>query len=94
MPDKHAAIRSVVHRISSDSHNTYGYRRIWWQLRHLGITISEKVVRRLMREEAITVRFPKRKVKYSSYQGEISFGSAEPGQPLFSCYCCEYVVVD
>ncbi|WP_412728278.1 IS3 family transposase, partial [Corynebacterium belfantii] len=35
----------MVHRISSDSHNTYGYRRIWWQLRHLGITISEKVVR-------------------------------------------------
>lgn len=72
MPDKHAHVREVLHQISDQSHNTYGYRRIWWELRHRGIIMSEKVVRRLMREEGITPRFPKRKWKYSSYQGEIS----------------------
>lgn len=71
-PDKHAHIRSMLHQIHTRSHNTYGYRRMWWELRHRGIIISEKVVRRLMHEEGITPRFPKRKRKFSSYQGEIS----------------------
>lgn len=75
-PDKHAHIREMLHEISSESNNTYGYRRLWWELRHRGIVISEKVVRRLMHEEGIHPWFPKRKWRYSSYQGEIS--SAPP----------------
>lgn len=51
---------------------TYGYRRLWRELRHRGIVISEKVVRRLMHEEGIRPWLPKRKWRYSSYQGEIS----------------------
>lgn len=71
-PDKHEHIRDILHAIDAQSDNTYGYRRMWWKLRHRGIIISEKVVRRLMREEGIVPRFPKRKWRYSSYQGEIS----------------------
>ena len=34
--------------------------------------MSEKVVRRIMREEGLAVSYAKRKAKYSSYKGEIS----------------------
>ncbi len=40
-------------------------------MRNDGIRISEKVIRRLMKEESLTVAFVKKK-KYNSYQGEIS----------------------
>ncbi|WP_412728450.1 IS3 family transposase [Corynebacterium belfantii] len=71
-PDKHAHIREMLHEISSESNNTYGYRRLWWELRYRGIVISKKVVRRFMHEEGIRPWFPKRKWRYSSYQGEFS----------------------
>lgn len=34
--------------------------------------MSEKVVRRIMREEGLTVSYAKKKARYSSYKGEIS----------------------
>lgn len=71
-PDKYAHIRNMLHEISSELNNTYGYRRLWWELRHRGIVISEQVVRRLMYEEEIRPWFPKRTWRYCSYQGEIS----------------------
>ena len=49
----------------------YGYRRIYGLLRREGRTVSEKVVRRIMQEERLTVTC-KRRRKYNSYQGEIS----------------------
>lgn len=52
--------------------------------------VSEKVIRRLMREEDIQVRTPPRKYRYSSYRGEVSpapanlvkrnFHADEPGR--------------
>ena len=54
------------------SGHTYGSPRIWLALRNRGVFISEKVVRRLMKEEQIEVRYTKRKRKYSSYIGEIA----------------------
>ena len=48
-----------------------GYRRIHVVVTAGGKIISEKVIRRLMKEEGLTVHSVKRK-KYSSYQGEIS----------------------
>lgn len=65
-------VRLRIAEIAEESHFTYGYRRTWWVLRHEGITISEKVVRRLMQEMAIPVRSPRRKIRYSSYAGEIT----------------------
>ena len=67
----HICVRNCT-AIDAAAHNSYGYRRMWWELRHRGVTVSEKVVRRLMREEGITPRFPQRKWRYSSYQGEIA----------------------
>ena len=36
------------------------------------VVVSEKVVRRIMREEGLTVSYAKKKARYSSYKGEIS----------------------
>lgn len=49
----------------------YGYRRLHALLKKSDVTISEKVVRRLMSEEGLVVRRIKHR-KYSSYIGEIS----------------------
>lgn len=71
-PDKYKEIRVAMHKISEESGHTYGSPRIWLSLRRRGITISEKVVRRLIREEEIEVRYARRKRTYSSYVGEIT----------------------
>lgn len=55
--------------------HTYGSPRIWpsWpSLRRRNVLVSEKVVRRLMKEEGVEVRYAKRKRRYSSYIGEIT----------------------
>ncbi len=49
----------------------YGYRRIHALLKREDIIISEKIVRRIMREELLFVKTKKTR-KYNSYQGEIS----------------------
>ncbi|MDY2790701.1 MAG: IS3 family transposase [Lachnospiraceae bacterium] len=70
-PDKYEETRENIRNIFSSSRCTYGYRRIHQDLKNAGKTISEKVVRRLMKEENLLVVSVKRK-KYSSYLGEIS----------------------
>jgi transposase InsO family protein len=49
----------------------YGYRRIQASLRDQSVSISEKVVRRLMKEECLVAATSKRR-RYGSYMGEIS----------------------
>lgn len=71
-PDPHAGTRLLIRDICAQSGNTYGSPRVWLALRNRGVFISEKVVRRLMKEERIEVRYAKRKRKYSSYMGEIT----------------------
>ncbi|WP_366936636.1 IS3 family transposase [uncultured Slackia sp.] len=44
----------------------------WPSLRRRNVLVSEKVVRRLMKEEGVEVRYAKRKRRYSSYIGEIT----------------------
>lgn len=72
-PDKYAALRNKIRKIFYDNKERYGYRRIWKLLTNgvEAITISEKVVRRIMKEENLVARRPNKK-KYSSYQGEIT----------------------
>lgn len=70
-PDKYADVRTEIHTAFSTTNGCYGYRRIHAILRRTGIVVSEKVVRRLMKEENLAVRCIKRK-KYNSYAGEIS----------------------
>lgn len=69
--DKYLEERKVIIEIFINSRETYGYRRVHISLNKKGITLSEKVVRRIMNEEGLQVRKPRKK-KYSSYQGEIS----------------------
>lgn len=69
--DKYAVLRTTVKRIFDESAQTYGYRRIYASLVNEGIRVSEKVIRRIMREEGIIVQ-QVRKKKYSSYKGEIN----------------------
>ena len=71
-PDKYAHIRGHIHEIAEENFFTYGSPRIWLVLRTKGIRVSEKVVRRLMKEELIEVRYARRKRRYSSYIGEIT----------------------
>ena len=69
--------------------NTAKFQRIWYSLRRVGTRISEKIVRRIMRQEKLYVYYP-RKRRFSSYCGEVSpevpnllqrnFQATEPNQ--------------
>ena len=69
--DKYANLRTAIQAVFCTTNGCYGYRRIHASLKKAGMVVSEKVVRRLMKEENLTVRCVKHK-KYSSYAGEIS----------------------
>ena len=60
-PDKYLALRNIIHAISEESKYTYGSPRIWITLRKRGIVVSEKVVRKLMKEEHVIVRYARKK---------------------------------
>lgn len=68
--DKYSGLRVLVKEIFTENQAIYGYRRIHSELKNRKIIVSEKVVRRLMKEEKLTVRFVSKK-KYNSYAGEI-----------------------
>ncbi len=53
------------------SKGRYGYRRIHSDLKNGGTVMSEKVIRRVMRRNGLSVHRP-RKRRYSSYKGEIT----------------------
>ena len=69
--DKYANLRKKICQLFEENDGRYGYRRIHCLLQREGLTVSEKVVRRLMKEEGLIVVFVKKK-RYSSYKGEIS----------------------
>jgi transposase InsO family protein/transposase-like protein len=68
--DKHAEARHTIVDIFERNHRCYGYRRIRASLSRRRVFISEKVVRRLMKQESLIVPKPKRR-RYRSYLGEI-----------------------
>jgi putative transposase len=67
--DKRADVRLLIAKLFDENGRCYGYRRMHTLLRREGVTISEKVVRRIMFEEGLIVPV-KRRRKYSSYRGE------------------------
>lgn len=69
--EKYSKVRKQIVKVFADSGETYGYRRIYAMLRRQCIYISEKVVRRIMKEEHLHIKKVKVR-KYSSYKGEIS----------------------
>ena len=74
--DKHAALRERIRRVFEASGRAWGSQRVWAELRapHDGgapLRVSEKVVRRLMREEGLEVEYGRGRLRpYSSYAGE------------------------
>ena len=56
-----------------------GYRAVHAELRRAGTRVSEKLVRRVMREDGLVARRRRRR-RYSSYAGEVS--PAPPNLPL------------
>lgn len=70
-PDKYQQLRESMKDAFQDSFQRYGYRRIHAVITAGGEKISEKVIRRLMKEENLVV-YHKRCRKYNSYKGEIS----------------------
>ena len=77
--DRYAALRREVRELFESMGGGRGYRPVHAALRRRGARVSEKVVRRLMREEGLTARRPRRRA-YSSYAGEPS--PAPPNLPL------------
>ena len=69
--DKYADLKAKAKSIFEESSSRYGYRRIHSVISSVGTIVSEKVIRRIMKEENLVVPNIKRK-KYSSYKGEIS----------------------
>lgn len=69
--DKYEELRVAIQQVFEESQRRYGYRRIHAVLRNEGILVSEKIVRRLMRESQMRV-FKSRKRHYNSYKGEIT----------------------
>jgi transposase InsO family protein/transposase-like protein len=69
--DKYHGLRQEIREAFASVNGCYGYRRIHAALKRLGRRVSEKVVRRLMKEEQLVVRNTKRR-HYNSYLGEIS----------------------
>ena len=70
-PDKYLPFRAQITSAFRENRGVYGYRRIHLALKKEGITLSEKVIRHIMKEEGLAVFVPKR-AKYSSYLGEFT----------------------
>ncbi|RYD77721.1 MAG: IS3 family transposase [Verrucomicrobiaceae bacterium] len=68
--DKYLAVRQTITDIFELNHRCYGYRRLQASLTRQCVTLSEKVVQRLMKQESLVVAKPKRR-RYGSYLGEI-----------------------
>ncbi|HBO4002011.1 TPA: IS3 family transposase [Pseudomonas aeruginosa] len=69
--EKYAQVRHAMAEIFEGNHCCYGYRRMRAALSRQCLRLSEKVIRRLMRQEGLVVAKPKRR-RYGSYLGEIS----------------------
>lgn len=76
-PDFHALLQPRIRSMFEKSGRTFGSECIWHSLKEGDdgdepVRVSEKVIRRLMREEGLAVIYRKKKRVYSSCKGEIS----------------------
>jgi hypothetical protein len=71
LESKYAALTHRIIELFKLNNCCYGYRRIHGVLALEGIKVSEEVVRTLMEASGLVAQ-PKRRRKYSSYQGEIT----------------------
>lgn len=70
--DKYAGLRTRLKDLFDYSYGCFGYRRLHDLLKEEGTILSEKVIRRLMKEENIHVPSYKAPKKFSSYVGEVT----------------------
>lgn len=77
--DKYAALRDEVEALFRSMGGGRGYRAVHAELGRRGTRVSEKVVRRLMRERGLSAARRRRRA-WSSYAGEAS--PAPPNLPL------------
>ena len=70
-PDKYGKLREYIRQEFMEGYRSYGYRRIHSVLKRHGIVVSEKVVRRIMRQENLVVLCTRRR-QYNSYVGEVT----------------------
>ena len=54
-PDKYLSCRAQITSIFHENRGVYGYRRIYLALKHEGVILSEKIIRRIMKEEELIV---------------------------------------
>ncbi|WP_321944552.1 IS3 family transposase, partial [Paraburkholderia tropica] len=59
--DKYADVRRTVAEIFEDNHRSYGYRRVQAALSRQRVFLSEKVVRRLMKQGGLQAARPRRR---------------------------------
>jgi len=69
--DQYAEVRLAMADIFQRNYRCYGYRRMRASLGERSVNLSEKVVRRLMKQESLVPVAAKRR-RYGSYMGEIS----------------------
>ena len=90
--DKNQTIKAEIQAIFTEHKGNYGYRRITLALRNRGFVVNHKKVQRLMKALGLSARI-RRKLKYSSYQGEIGKKAEnlirrqfEASKPMEKCY--------
>jgi putative transposase len=66
--DRYVEVRRSLNEIFESNPRRYGYRRMRASLNKQFVSISEKVVQRLMKQECLVVATPKRR-RYGSYLG-------------------------
>ena len=54
--DKYLELRKKIVQLFHDNRDAFGYRKIHTLLHKLGMIVSEKVVRRIMKQEALIVK--------------------------------------
>lgn len=69
--DKYHELRKKIIQLFHDNRDIFGYRKIHMLLRKEGIIVSEKIVRRIMKQEELIVK-QRHKLKYNSYKGEVT----------------------
>ena len=69
--DKYEGVRKRLRELFEANQRRYGYRRLKVLLEREGTRLSEKVIRRLMKAERLKAKGRKR-IRYSSYFGEVS----------------------
>lgn len=70
-PNKYGSLQVRIKELFNENKSRYAYRRIHALLRREAIIVSEKIVRRIIKEENLMVKV-KRTAKYNSYAGEVT----------------------